>query len=330
MKIPHLKKIVFFLLVTATFIALVNRIATEWHGLGEYSFNLSWKIIPGLMLISAGFALTGHSCYYIAKALGASPRSRLDLIKYNFLAQPVKYLPAGGVFNAGVQGSAFGRLPGIGKGQGYLITFLSWYLSLLTGMTIYLAVGAWKGSLGPMSCGVVSAAVITGTLMLTSPLMSAVCRLLVGLASRWGSLEGTRQTRIRVRFRHTAIAYVHALLMWGLIGCGVFLVADSIIPLNSALLPEIVAAFSFSCVLGLAVLILPSGFGVREGALVFLLGNILSAPLPAMIAVISRLSWIFAELFNFVIGIVLQRCCGSSTGKNDSGCVDSAKRLDGA
>ena len=67
-------------------------------------------------------------------------------------------------------------------------------------------------------------------------------------------------------------------------------------------------AFPLSVVIGLVAIIFPGGLGIREGVLVlFLVSNGLSTEIAIMISVLARLWFLFAEIFTFLIALLLKR-----------------------
>ena len=57
-----------------------------------------------------------------------------------------------------------------------------------------------------------------------------------------------------------------------------------------------IGAFAVAFAGGLLLVVAPAGAGVREAALVVLLGSTVTAPLAAVIAVVSRLLFILGDL----------------------------------
>jgi uncharacterized membrane protein YbhN (UPF0104 family) len=68
-----------------------------------------------------------------------------------------------------------------------------------------------------------------------------------------------------------------------------------------------IAAFVAAWIIGFASLITPGGIGVREAALVVLLGPVVPTPQAIAVAVVARLSWTLVEMGGVVLGILIGR-----------------------
>jgi uncharacterized membrane protein YbhN (UPF0104 family) len=81
------------------------------------------------------------------------------------------------------------------------------------------------------------------------------------------------------------------ILSWLIGGAGFYLFIDSFFPIPSIHILYLMGALAFSSTLGLIALFAPSGLGVREGALVYLLSFIIPGPVAVIISVLTRI-WI--------------------------------------
>lgn len=92
------------------------------------------------------------------------------------------------------------------------------------------------------------------------------------------------------------------LLTWLLSGLSFYMILASIhAPVSPSQLLSIIGAFALSWLLGFLVIISPGGVGVREAAIIYLLGGIIAGPLVAIAAVISRLLWTLCELMLYFL-----------------------------
>jgi hypothetical protein len=78
-------------------------------------------------------------------------------------------------------------------------------------------------------------------------------------------------------------------------------------PLSSSEVLVIVGAFALSYNAGVFAFFLPGGLGVREVALVFLLGSSLASPWPATLALVARCWVLLGEVGCFLVALGLQR-----------------------
>ena len=89
---------------------------------------------------------------------------------------------------------------------------------------------------------------------------------------------------------------------WGIGGFGFYLFVDSVYPLALKYSLFVAGAVAFSSTLGLIALFAPSGLGVREGALVYLLGFIMPAPVAVILSILTRIWMTLIEIG--LIGVV--------------------------
>jgi hypothetical protein len=85
-------------------------------------------------------------------------------------------------------------------------------------------------------------------------------------------------------------------LTWLFYGCGLYLVARSIYPLPISAFPAITGIFAIAWVVGFLSFITPSGLGVREGILGYLLSTLMPVPVALLLAVLARVWLTLAEL----------------------------------
>jgi len=101
----------------------------------------------------------------------------------------------------------------------------------------------------------------------------------------------------------TLAGYLGAALVGG---TAFYLLVRSIYPIRSALLPVLAGMVNVSATVGFLVLIAPSGLGVREGVLAFLLSLYLPAPVAVAIALASRVWLAAAELLGLATALMLR------------------------
>ena len=93
-----------------------------------------------------------------------------------------------------------------------------------------------------------------------------------------------------------------SLLAWIVGGVGFCLFVDSVFPVSSHQILFLTGALAFSSMLGMVALFAPSGLGVREGALVYLLAFLMPASVAVVISILTRLWMTFIEIG--LIGVV--------------------------
>jgi uncharacterized membrane protein YbhN (UPF0104 family) len=77
-------------------------------------------------------------------------------------------------------------------------------------------------------------------------------------------------------------------LGWVLYGCGLFLLAQSLYSVDWQTFPIIAGSFAIAWVIGFLSFITPSGLGVREGVLSYLLSFVLPTPVAVLLALVAH------------------------------------------
>jgi uncharacterized membrane protein YbhN (UPF0104 family) len=99
-----------------------------------------------------------------------------------------------------------------------------------------------------------------------------------------------------------------AIVSWLCYGVHVYLLARQLGAEGGVLLwLQCTGAFAAAFASGPLLLIVPAGAGVREAALLLLLGSTVTAPVAAVIAVISRLLFIVGDLAWAAVALVAAR-----------------------
>jgi uncharacterized membrane protein YbhN (UPF0104 family) len=92
------------------------------------------------------------------------------------------------------------------------------------------------------------------------------------------------------------------IMAWIVGGIGFYFFAGSVFPVSSIYILFLTGALAFSSTLGLIALFAPSGLGVREGALVYLLSFIMPISVAVIISVLTRIWMTLIEIG--LIGVV--------------------------
>lgn len=85
------------------------------------------------------------------------------------------------------------------------------------------------------------------------------------------------------------------LLIWGFVGAAFFVLLNAVHPLPLTWLPTVAAIYAASWIAGFLTPA-PSGLGVREGAIILLLGQYLPVPAVTATAILFRIWLILAEV----------------------------------
>ncbi len=89
---------------------------------------------------------------------------------------------------------------------------------------------------------------------------------------------------------------------WIVGGIGFYLFIDSVYPVAAQYVFFLTGALAASSMLGLMAIFAPSGLGVREGALVYLLSFVMATPIAVIISILTRIWMTFIEIG--LIGVI--------------------------
>jgi hypothetical protein len=86
------------------------------------------------------------------------------------------------------------------------------------------------------------------------------------------------------------------IVSWVVGGVGFYLFVDSVYPVSSKYIIFLTGALAISSTLGLIAIFAPSGLGVREGALVYLLSFMMATPVAVIISILTRIWMTLIEI----------------------------------
>ncbi|NJP06510.1 MAG: hypothetical protein HC837_13240 [Chloroflexaceae bacterium] len=99
---------------------------------------------------------------------------------------------------------------------------------------------------------------------------------------------------------------------WTICGLSLYLLIWSVYPLPLTSLPQVMGMFSLAWALGFLSFITPSGLGVREGVLSYLLSLLIPVPMALLLALMARVWLTVAELLCFGLVFFIRRQEGVS------------------
>jgi uncharacterized membrane protein YbhN (UPF0104 family) len=175
---------------------------------------------------------------------------------------------------------------------------------------------------------------ITGFLMLLC-LIAFVLALPWILRTAW---HGRNHTQVRPIAFLGAIAAMFA--AWLVFGYSFWMLAAAFKPVSAYDIPLFVFTLVASFLIGLAVIVVPSGIGIREGVMVLILGAYMAEPLAVLLAALSRVVLFLSELTSVLLLKAILRVAGTDRlvakddlrlstigeGKQDSGSTQRRRR----
>ena len=121
-----------------------------------------------------------------------------------------------------------------------------------------------------------------------------------------------------------SISYAHILwilfvciLSWIVGGIGFYLFIGSVYPVASQYILFLTGALAASSMLGLIAIFAPSGLGVREGALVYLLSFVMATPVAVIISILTRIWMTLIEIGLIGVIYLFRKFQRQGNGKGD-------------
>ncbi|MGB9881151.1 MAG: hypothetical protein ACPLRM_10345, partial [Anaerolineae bacterium] len=236
----------------------------------------------------------GSLCWsLILSGLGQELALRTN-IKIHLSANIVKYLPGYGwqIFGKAYLCNRQG-IPGEPIGIGLALEFFN---IILTGLWVIVLtlpgtlLQAWR--LAWMSPWRLPGMVLLTILLVAEP------QWLKGVL-QYFSARRKHGYQFRIAQKPLLLMLVLMILTWFLLGLTLYLLTIALYPVAFTELPSLTFAWVTSSIFSLVVIFVPTGLGVREGMLAFLLGFHLPMALAAIIAILARVISILSEVFCF-------------------------------
>jgi len=285
------RRILSAVLMLLIFGLLAWRLYCDWHSLPagflqsvDYSLLAgSWVCLMGtLLFVSSRWGMT-------LRALGVSISWRTS-VRIWFLSQAGRYLP-GGVWN---YMSRFYLSQGEIKGDTVILSMiLETVLRILSGVLVFLlSLPFWpdRNFLHSRVLFLLAGGLVAGLCLLHPALINRVSR------SSWLHRMGV-EVRIfpPLQYRTLLGLLVYYIASVIVVGVAFYLLVQAIYPLPWQVFSVLTGAPAVSEVLVFLVPLAPGGWGVREGVLAFLLGQIMPSSVAIVISVASRLWLSLAE-----------------------------------
>lgn len=139
-------------------------------------------------------------------------------------------------------------------------------------------------------------------------ILAGGCGLLIGTAWILTASRLTRsKTSLVARARLLWCALGVGMVGWVMFAAAVWLMSRSMYPVSLRVFPQHVVALVTSVIVGLIIVIVPGGLGIRETLLAALLAGVLPFTLGLVVGVMIRLSIILWELVGFSIALRLRK-----------------------
>jgi uncharacterized membrane protein YbhN (UPF0104 family) len=287
------------LVVVAGF--FVATLAARWNDV----ISLKWRLRPGVfvlacVLLALSYAMVACLWGLALRRAAGSPLAAGARIW--FLANLARYVP--GNLWSYVGAVELARREGVARRATLAVMALTQVLSvgvaLLVGLPVLVAERARLGR--PALLGVVVAVVVAG-------LAAVFRRQLLGLARR--RLPGFEPGDLTPSARTVALLVLGYAAYWAVTGLAFAALVASLYPLAAADVPLVVAAYAAAYAAGFLALLTPAGLGVREGVLAVALAPVLPAGPALVVALVSRVWMMLAELAGAGVAQLVSRSAGA-------------------
>lgn len=252
-------------------------------------------LLSGLLLTWIAFGLGTLAWAEIVQAL--QPEVRYSrAIKYHLLSVVAKYLP--GVGWQQVSKAVQLHRDGVPLSQTWLPVSLELGLTLLTGVATALqTLSSTQRTISRMEFGreVYWAAAL---------LFWVICATMPLAAWKLANPRPLAPDVIRKFVFHLYLAELLDVVGWLLFGAALWSIAQGVASLPLEVLPYCIVVLALSVIVGLVVVIVPNGYGVRELTMSTLLQTILPLPVSIIVALLSRVVLVAAEFLG-VLPLIL-------------------------
>lgn len=295
------KRTIVIVTVTLIYSFIFYKIFEQFNQIDLSLININYKLFASLALIQFAFFLNAVMYVKILEGLGSRPESTKNIVLLNFMMQPIKYIPLGSVLNAITQGTVFGKLKGINKVSALLSPFLGLYITVLSGSILFWLFDFWFLRFGYIIHILIGIGNLLGIILLFPKFIRYLFLLIQRISKNRLTIDEIESQKFG---KYLIQSFFLSVIFWISLGSGTYLAIQNIIYIKELSIFNFIASYAISSVIGYLLIIFPSGLGIREGALVFLFHGLIS-PFPYLIAVISRISWIVAELINFILALII-------------------------
>jgi len=294
----HLKQILQGLILAAALFFLGGVLYRQWDQVRAYPWQLAWPWLAGsFVVLGATWLLQVGLWRWLLGRLGGL-LGLAQAWRIWWLSNIIRYIP-GNVWQ--YLGMVYlCQEAGIGRVQTLTSVVLHQAVSVGAGLAVagvYFLL-TWDVALGARLLPFL--AILPVALFLLQPRVfgRAINALLVRL--------GRPPIQFALTSRDLLALFVTHVISWLLYGVGFYLFARAAYPVGLSELPRLGAAFAAAYVIGFLSLLTPSGLGVREGVLIYLLSLSLPLPVATVLAVASRLWLIAGELASTALALLVR------------------------
>jgi len=286
-----------WVIIVAIFLFLGKMVWENWNQVREASFTFKpFSLILSTLIFAFSYFIQIWAWYLITLRLGIAI-SWGETLEGWFTSQLGKYLP-------GKIWLLLGRFTYYeSRGKSKKIISVALYFETVTLLVaaglIFLGTFPFFREMGPFYSGKQSWWLILLCLFAFIFLHPWVLQKILN----WFLLKFKRDPiSLSISYPNILWILIVCIFVWVVEGFGFYLFIDSITPVSEKYILFLTGALAISTTLGLIAIFAPSGLGVREGALVYLLSLMMATPVAVVISILTRLWMTLIEIG--LIGVV--------------------------
>jgi len=294
------------LLITVLVVFVGQYLADQWDQLEDYTLAINWPaLIASQVALSAGLAILGVANGYVLRYMG-HPLPWLDVCRIFFISNIAKYLP-GSIWALPGRMFLYQRA-GIPTAVSVVAVFWEVLWLLVTAAVTTLL--GWRFLDYYLPTWVLIIGTIGGLLLLVAILAVVQSG---NLQERVLKLPMPARARAALARRDLWLSLPQTLAVMGWFFVGWLVIGVSFSGMVYAVVPdfetiwwiELGGLYMGTWVVGFLVFFTPGGIGVRDVLIGLGISIILGDPLPAVIAILARITWTLAEVSNLLISVGL-------------------------
>jgi uncharacterized membrane protein YbhN (UPF0104 family) len=278
-------------IVAAIFVFLGKMVWDHWNQVKGASFSFEvFPLLLSTLIFAFSYFIQIWAWYIITLKLGIAIPIRETLESW-FYSQLGKYLPG----KVWLLLSRFSCYESKGKSKKSISVALYFEMVtvLMAGGFIFLASLIFFGEIWPFYSWRHSGWLILLFLLGLVSLHPWVLQKILN----WVLVQLKRET-ISLTISYSNILWILfiCIVSWIVGGIGFYLFVDAVYPVAPQYILFLTGALAISSTLGLIAIFAPSGLGVREGVLVYLLSLIIPAPVAVIISILTRIWMTLIEI----------------------------------
>ncbi len=280
-----------WVIIVAIFLFLGKMVWENWNQVREASFTFKpFSLILSTLIFAFSYFIQIWAWYLITLRLGIAI-SWGETLEGWFTSQLGKYLP-------GKIWLLLGRFTYYeSRGKSKKIISVALYFETVTLLVaaglIFLGTFPFFREMGPFYSGKQSWWLILLCLFAFIFLHPWVLQKILN----WFLLKFKRDPiSLSISYPNILWILIVCIFVWVVEGFGFYLFIDSITPVSEKYILFLTGALAISTTLGLIAIFAPSGLGVREGALVYLLSLMMATPVAVVISILTRLWMTLIEI----------------------------------